>query len=90
MPAWGRRRPIFAVLVDAIVTLRLFAEPNVLAGRPGTLAPDAVAPVLNLIVQNIRGGQFGLAAATGWLLFLVIAAMSFVVFRLMRQRSAAA
>jgi ABC-type sugar transport system permease subunit len=80
---------IFAVLVDAIVTLRLFAEPNVLAGRPGTLAPDAVAPVLNLIVQNIRGGQFGLAAAIGWLLFLVIAAMSFVMFRIMRQRNAA-
>jgi len=78
---------IFAVLVDAIVTLRLFAEPNVLAGKSGTLAPDPVAPVLNLIVQNIRGGQFGLAAAFGWLLFLVIAAMSVIVLRLMRQRN---
>jgi ABC-type sugar transport system permease subunit len=80
---------IFAVLVDAVVTLRLFAEPNVLSGRPGGLAPDAVAPVLNLIVQNIQGGQFGLAAAVGWLLFLVIAAISFVMFRIMRQRNAA-
>ena len=80
---------IFAVLVDAIVSLRLFAEPNVLAGRPGSLAPDEIAPVLNLIVQNIRGGQFGLAAAVGWLLFLVIAALSFVMFRIMHQRHAA-
>jgi len=79
---------IFAILVDAIVTFRLFAEPNVLAGRPGTLAPDAIAPVLNLIVQNIRGGQFGLAAAIGWLLFLVIACVSFIMFRVMRQRDA--
>jgi ABC-type sugar transport system permease subunit len=80
---------IFAVLVDAVVTLRLFAEPNVIAGRPGALAPDAVAPVLNLIVQNIRGGQFGLAAAIGWLLFTVIAAVSFVIFRVMRHRNVA-
>ena len=79
---------IFAFLVDAIVTLRLFAEPNVMAGRPGALAPDFAAPVLNLIVQNIRGGQFGLAAAIGWLLFLIIAAISFVMFRAMSQRNA--
>jgi ABC-type sugar transport system permease subunit len=78
---------VFAFLVDAIVTLRLFAEPNVLAGKSGALAPDFVAPVLNLIVQNIRGGQFGLAAAIGWLLFIVIAAISFVMFRVMRERN---
>ena len=80
---------VFAFLVDAIVTLRLFAEPNVLAGRPGTLAPDFAAPVLNLIVQNIRGGQFGLAAAIGWLLFLIIAAISSVMLRVMSQRNVA-
>ncbi|HLJ20375.1 MAG TPA: sugar ABC transporter permease, partial [Stellaceae bacterium] len=80
----------FALLVDAIMTLRLFAEPNVLAGRPGTLAPDAIAPVLNLIVQNIRGGQFGLASAVGWLLFVIIAAMSFLMLRIMHQRNAVA
>ena len=57
------------------------------AGKSGPLAPDFVAPVLNLNVQNIRGGQFGLAAAIGWLLFVVIAAISFVMFRVMRERN---
>lgn len=76
---------VFAVLVDGIMSLRLFTEPNVLAGKSGTLAPDTVAPVLNLVVQNIRGGQFGLAAATGWLLFILIAGLSVGGFRLMRQ-----
>ena len=77
---------VFAVLVDAIVTLRLFAEPNVLLGKAGALAPTATAPLLNLVVEQMRGGQFGGAAATGWLLFLLIAALTFAMFRIMRER----
>ncbi len=77
---------VFAVLVDAIVTLRLFAEPNVLLGKAGALAPTAAAPLLNLVVEQMRGGQFGGAAATGWLLFLLIAALTFAMFRIMRER----
>jgi ABC-type sugar transport system permease subunit len=85
-------RPIllFAFVVDAIVTWRLFAEPNVLLGRAGTLAPVEQAPVLNLVVENVRSGQFGLAAATGWLLFLIIAAISFLMFRIINARGAPA
>jgi ABC-type sugar transport system permease subunit len=77
---------LFAVLVDAIVTLRLFAEPNVLLGQFGTLAPASMAPVLNLIVEQIKGGQFGLASAAGWLLFLVIAGVSFMIARVLREK----
>ncbi len=79
---------IFAVLVDAIVTLRLFAEPNVLLGKAGALAPTAAAPLLNLVVEQMRGGMFGAAAATGWLLFSLIAVLTFALFRLMRERGA--
>ena len=77
---------LFVIVVDAIVTLRLFAEPNVLAGKPGTLAPVDMAPVLNLVVENIRSAQFGLAAATGWLLFLVIGVISWLQFRLLQSK----
>ena len=80
---------LFAVLVDAIVTLRLFNEPNVLLGKAGTLAPASSAPLLNLVVEQMRGGQFGAAAATGWLLFVLIAALTFAMFRLMRERTQA-
>lgn len=76
---------LFAVLVDAIVTLRLFAEPNVLLGKAGSLAPTSAAPLLNLVVEQMRGGQFGAAAATGWLLFVLIALLTFMMFRLMRE-----
>jgi ABC-type sugar transport system permease subunit len=81
---------LFAVLVDAIVTLRLFAEPNVLLGKAGTLAPVTAAPLLNLVVEQMHGGQFGAAAATGWLLFVLIAVLTFGMFRLMGMRDEAA
>lgn len=62
---------LYAFLVDAIVTLRMFAEPNVLGGRAGALAPVEMAPILNLVVSGIRNARFGSAAAVGWLLFVL-------------------
>jgi ABC-type sugar transport system permease subunit len=78
-----RKTFLFAFLVDAIVSLRLFAEPNVLCGRAGSLAPVPMAPLLNLLVSNIRGARFGDAAAVGWLLFaltLLITAIQKLIF----------
>jgi len=77
---------VYAFVVDAIVTLRLFAEPNVLGGKPGTLAAVGMAPVLNLLVENVRSARFGQAAAVGWLLFIVIATVSWVQFRILQGR----
>ena len=53
---------LFAFVVDGIVTLRLFAEPNVLAGKAGALASVEMAPVLNLVIENIRSARFGMAS----------------------------
>jgi ABC-type sugar transport system permease subunit len=65
-------KPIFefAFIMDTIGSFKLFTEPNVLmAGRP--LNPD-IAPVMNILVSNMNGGSFGMAAATGWMLFALI------------------
>jgi ABC-type sugar transport system permease subunit len=79
-----RNSLLFAFVVDGIVTLRIFTEPNVLGGKPGTLAAVGMAPVLNLLVESIRSARFGQAAAVGWLLFIGIAIVSFIQFRLLR------
>lgn len=77
-------RPIFlfAFVIDAIGSFQLFTEPNVLLARGGTMASPDTAPLLNLLVINLRGGNFGQASAVSWILFLIIAAASFVQFRL--------
>lgn len=77
---------LFAFVVDGIATLRLFAEPNILAGTTTGLAPNAVAPPLNLLITNIRSGRFGQASAVGWILFALIAAITFIQFRLLNER----
>ena len=77
---------LFAFVVDAIVTLRLFTEPNVLGAKAGTLAPVGMAPVLNLVINNINSARFGMAAATGWILFLLTVVVTAIQFFLVRSR----
>lgn len=80
-------RPIFlfAFVTDAISSFKIYTEPNILLttrGR-GSAAPEA-QPFMNLITNNIRGGNFGSASAAGWLLFLIILLISLVQLKLMR------
>lgn len=75
---------LFAFVIDAIGSFRLFTEPNVLVSRGG-IAPDAVAPLLNLLLGNLRDARFGQASAVGWLLFVIVVAVTFVQFRVFRE-----
>jgi ABC-type sugar transport system permease subunit len=74
---------LFAFVIDAINSMALFTEPNILTAGPNIADPH-VAPMLTLLVSNMNDGDFGQAAATGWLLFavtLVISVAQFLVFR---------
>lgn len=95
--AWARMRYIilplmrptilFALVIDTIASLQLFTEPNLLVGGAGstTGAPPSAAPVMNQVVDNVTGGQFGLASAVGWLMFVAIGVFSLIQFRLFRE-----
>ncbi len=80
---------LFAFVMDAIGSFRLFAEPNTLMAYGGSLAPNEVAPLLNLLLVNLRGAAFGQAAAIGWILFAIVVAISLVQFRLFGDRAEA-
>jgi len=84
-------RPIFlfAVVIDTIASLQLFTEPNLLLGNASAPAgaPPSAAPIMNQVINNIVGGQFGLAAAVGWLIFIVIGIFSAIQFRLFREET---
>lgn len=95
--AWQRFRRItlpllrptilFAVVIDTIASMQLFTEPNLLLGGAGSTvgAQPSATPVMNQVLVNLYGGQLGLAAAVGWLMFLAIGAFSLVQFRLLRD-----
>jgi len=78
---------LFAVVMDAISTIQLFTEPNLLVGSSGSPAgaPPSAAPIMNQVVSNIASGQFGLAAAAGWLIFIAAGVFSLIQFRLFRE-----
>ncbi len=75
---------LFAFVIDAIGSMRIFTEPNVLLAGGGSMANPEVAPLLNMLVDNLNNGNFGQAAAVGWVFFLlgiVAAVIQFRVFR---------
>jgi len=82
-------RPIFlfAVVIDTIGAMQLFTEPNLLIGSASSVvgAPPTAAPIMNQVIGNIVGGQFGLASAVGWLIFIASGILSVVQFRLFRE-----
>ena len=79
---------VFAIVIDTIASLQLFTEPNLLIGSGGgslTGAPPSAAPVMNQVIVNVATGEYGLAAAVGWLLFIAIGVFSLIQFRLFRE-----
>ena len=78
-------RPIllFAFILDAINSMRLYTEPNVLTAN-GSIANPEVGPILNLLVGNLNDGNFGASAATGWLVFVLTIVVALLVFGFFR------
>lgn len=72
-------RPTFmlAFITNAIGSLKLYTEPNLLLAQNYD-PPAQVAPYVNLIVNNMQGGNFGMACAAGWFLVLVILALTLI------------
>ncbi len=66
-------KPTFmlAFITNAIGSLKIYTEPNLLLAQNYD-PPMQVAPYINLIVNSMGGGQFGMACAAGWLLVVVI------------------
>ena len=80
------RRTFLAFFVlDAISSIRIFDTPNVMGSNMGGLAPVDMAPLLNLVVDGIRNAVYGQAAAVGWLMFLLIALVSWLQFRVFKD-----
>lgn len=78
---------LFAFVFDAINSFRLFTQPNVLVALGGALAPNDMAPVINLLIRNLRSAQFGQASAVGWLVFVLVATVTLFQFRIFRESS---
>ena len=76
---------LFAFIMDAISSFKVYTEVNVLLAGVGN-APTHAAPIMNLVTTNMKNGNFGMSSAAGWLLFLMILVISLVELALMREK----
>ena len=76
---------LFAFIMDAISSFKVYTEVNVLLAGVGN-APTYAAPIMNLVTTNMKNGNFGMSSAAGWLLFLMILVISLVELLLMREK----
>jgi ABC-type sugar transport system permease subunit len=70
----------FAVIIDAINSMALYTQPNVLTTNGNGLAVPAVGTVSNILVSNLQAGIFGMSAAAGVLIFVLTVVVSVVLF----------
>jgi ABC-type sugar transport system permease subunit len=82
-------RPVllFIIVVNTMGTLQIFEEPFLLfAPTPGGPLDSATTPVLEMYKLGFQTFDLGAAAAVGWLLAVLIVAVSIAQFTLARQR----
>lgn len=78
---------LFAFIMDAISSFKIYTEVNVMLAGVGN-APTDAAPIMNMVTNNMTNGKFGMSSAAGWLLFLMILGISIVELVIMREKEA--
>ena len=78
---------IFAFIMDAISSFKIYTEVNVLLAGVGN-APTHAAPIMNLVTTNMANGNFGMSSAAGWMLFIMIMFVSLIELLMMREKEA--
>jgi len=80
----------FGVMLSVIGGLQLFEEPFILTGGKGGIDQSAMTSAVYLYRMAFDFNDFGGASAMSWLLFLVVALMTWVTNRAFRPRGSAA
>ncbi|MFT3983170.1 MAG: sugar ABC transporter permease [Lachnospiraceae bacterium] len=77
-------KPTFLVafVTNLIGSFKIYTEPNLLLSQ--NYDPSMkVAPYTNLVINSMSGGQFGMAAAEGWFLVIIILILTIVQLKLL-------
>lgn len=74
----------FLFITEAINALKLYSEPNLVIHRT-QLAPNEVAPYMNMIISQVNSGNFGMASAAGVILCILTFGLTFVMVKGFRE-----
>ncbi|HUI72085.1 MAG TPA: sugar ABC transporter permease [Spirochaetia bacterium] len=74
---------LFALVMDLITSLKVFVEPSLLlATTAGSTVPPQGETIMSILYNNMNAGNYGIASAAGWILFLILSGASILLFRL--------
>lgn len=77
----------FAFIMDAISSLRMYTEAAVLTARDaGSVAREVAEGVINLLMFNLNSGNFGMACAYGWIIFVIIFIISLFILGAFQEK----
>jgi ABC-type sugar transport system permease subunit len=78
---------LFAFVMNAIGSIKLFTEPNVLLSTSGsTIKEPNAMTIMHILLMNLRGANFGMASAVGWLVFVLILMITFFWFKILGNK----
>ena len=80
---------LFAFVMNAIGSIKLFTEPNVLlptTSSAGSLTNPNAMTLMNVLIMNIKGANFGMAAAVGWIIFIIVAIITVIQFKVLGNK----
>ena len=77
---------LFALIMNAISSIKLFTEPNVLLAVTTMINEPNAMPILNLLRRNLMGANFGMAAAVGWIIFIMVMLIALIQFRILGNK----
>jgi ABC-type sugar transport system permease subunit len=75
---------LFALIMNAIGSIKLYTEPNVLLSV--IFVQTDVMTIMNVLLMNLRGGSFGVAAAVGWFVFIIVLVISKTWFKVLGDK----
>jgi multiple sugar transport system permease protein len=76
----------FAVTLTLIGGLQMFEEPYIFTGSNGGVGRVAETSAMYMLQVGMTDGDFGAASAVAWLLFMIIAALTYLNNRLFKPK----
>jgi ABC-type sugar transport system permease subunit len=76
---------LFTFIMNGIGAIKLFTEPTVLIAVGSEFKPN-VMTLMNVLVSNINGANFGMASATGWFVFVLVLIVTLIWFKVLGRR----
>ena len=77
---------LFAFVMNAIGAIRLYTEPNILLAVGTNINEPNAMTMMNILRRNLMGGSFGMAAAVGWVVFIIVVLIAIIQFKVLGSK----